>query len=331
MIQPTQPVNKIALASPGKINLHLAVGEKRADGFHEIDSIMAALDFSDSIVFSFLSGNEAKTALNVTEDGPFLEQIQKGQLFPPLPAEKNIVYRAVELFRTKTGLKTNLSIELIKRIPPGSGLGGGSSNAAAALLALNKMTLDCGKTLSEDVLLELAAQLGCDVPFFIEIAVKNPEKSPARIVSGRGEIFHFLPPPPPLGILLAFPGFPSHTGAAFDFLDAQRLSIKNMNSPKKRESFIKEQPTAGFAWTPPEKWDFFNDFQELFTSQGTEKDRYLTILDDFRQMGAVFAGLSGSGSACFGIFPTEEDAEKAGKSRAGSFYVLKSTFFLRFN
>ena len=115
MIQQTQAVEKIKHTSPGKINLHLAVGEKRSDGFHGLNSVMVALDFADSLFFSFLTGNEKFTALTTREEGPFSELIQKGQQFPPIPVENNLVYRAAELFRLKTGFSANLAIQLIKR------------------------------------------------------------------------------------------------------------------------------------------------------------------------------------------------------------------------
>ena len=314
---------KITLHSPGKINLHLSIGEKRTDGFHALESIFTALDFADSLTFSLFPGNEGTTNLTIQETGPIPELCQKGQYFPPIPTEKNIVYLASKLFRLKTGLKTNMDIQINKVIPPGSGLGGGSSNAATTLLALNELAGSPAGRLSGEELLDLAAQLGSDVPFFIEIALQNHKKSPARFVSGRGEIFSFLPPPPPYGILLAFPGFASSTSAAFSFLDKNRLgsAVKTKTPPKE------------FSWNSPNKWDFVNDFQEVFVQNGSEREKkaYSTIFADLKKAGASFAGLSGSGSCCFGIFPAAEDATRAEKELGGAFYVLKSTFFLRDN
>ena len=325
MIQPIQAKQKIFLNSPGKINLHLSVLKKRADGFHDLESIFAALDFSDTLSLSLLPGNESETRLVLREEGPYRELLQKGQLFTPFPKENNIVYLAVELFRSKTGFSGNLKAELTKRIPPCSGLGGGSSNAAAALFALNELaSADC-LPLSMENMLDMAAQLGSDVPFFIEISRQNPQKSPARAVKGRGEQFFFLPPPPSLGILLAFPGFSSHTGPAFRLLDEKRPLIMERNSP-------------GFhfgvndLWDSPKTWDFFNDFKELFLEYGTEQEKnaYRAILTDLKKAGAAFSGLSGSGSACFGIFSSPKEAETAQKKLKGAFYVLQSTFFLHY-
>jgi 4-diphosphocytidyl-2-C-methyl-D-erythritol kinase len=358
VIQPVQPAGTITLHPPCKINLHLAVGNRRADGFHELESIFAALAFSDTLTFTALPGGGAKTALSVRAEGPIEELSQRGQVFPSYPAENNLVYLAAELFRSKTGFSRDISIELVKRIPPGSGLGGGSSDAAAALLAMNELarfdkgaSADSrkagmqwqpevpGGTLSREDLLDLAAQLGSDVPFFIEIALPgchcmpgwlpsadgSLEKSSARAVGGRGEIFRFLPPPPPLGVLLAFPGFASHTGAAFSLLDERRMA-------EKAEKQFPEVCTgpAAVAWTAPETWAYTNDFQDLFLNHGTprERDAYRTMLGDLRQAGAIYSSLSGSGSACFGIFPGPEEAKEAKKSLNRAFYILESTFFL---
>ena len=319
-----QTTGKITLNSPGKINLHLAVGEKRADGFHALESAFTAIDFADSLTFSVLPGNEAITRLTVRKEGPLLELSQKGQYFPAIPTEKNIVFLASQLFRLKTGLKTNLGIELIKHIPPGSGLGGGSSNAAATLLALNEFAGNSGEKLSGDELLGLASQLGSDVPFFVEITLQSPEKSPARFVSGRGEIFDFLPSPPQYGILLVFPGFASHTGAAYNLLDENRVLL---NQQAETNALFRKE----FSWNFPDNWNFSNDFQELFLKFGPEqeKESYNVIFTGLKKAGAAFSGLSGSGSCCFGIFSTIEEAAKAERALSGSFYVLKSTFFLR--
>ena len=336
MIQPVQ-----TLHPPCKINLHLAVGPRRADGFHDLESIFAALNFADTLVFTALPGRGAQTALAVREEGPLRELAERGQVFPSYPTENNLVYLAVELFRSKTGFLQDLSIELVKRIPPGSGLGGGSSDAASALLAMNKLagcgeSADSGKTgmqwqpgrLSREVLLDLAARLGSDIPFFIEIALQNGEKSSARAVGGRGEIFRFLPPPPPLGVLLAFPGFFSHTKAAYSLLDEQRSQTEGFAATAPAARSPEVQITD--SWPTPETWTYTNDFQDLFLNHGPlpEQKAYRTMLTDLRRAGAIFSGLSGSGSACFGIFPGPEEAAQAKKNLGRAFYVLESTFFL---
>ncbi|MCL1927268.1 MAG: 4-(cytidine 5'-diphospho)-2-C-methyl-D-erythritol kinase [Treponema sp.] len=327
MIQPINSNITITLNSPGKVNLHLAVGKKREDGFHELNSIFAALDFADSLAFSLLPGNEARTTINIRNEGPLSELLQKGQLFPHFPVKNNIIYQAAGLFRQKTGFSTNLRIELIKRIPPGSGLGGGSSNAATTLLAMNELSSPSGIKLSREEMLDMAAKLGSDVPFFVEIALQRSKKSSARIVNGRGEFFSYVPPPPPLGVLLAFPGFISHTGDAYRLLDENRPVVSKMDSIESKD----------FSWASPENWNFSNDFQHIFTKYNSDRNSrtYVTILKSLKKAGAVFTSLSGSGSACFGLFSSPEKAMQAEKNIYEILFepkpdilAFKSTFFL---
>jgi len=325
MFQSKREEGRIVLQAPCKINLHLSIGGRRPDGFHDLESIFTALEFADTLTFTPLPDKEGLTTISLLGEGPFLELSRRG-VFPPIPPEKNLVCRAAELFRAKTGFSANLAVDLVKRIPPGSGLGGGSSDAAAALLALNTLAgpSEPGNgLLSRQELLELAAELGSDVPFFITITGgrENPGwgKSPACAASGRGELLEPLPPPPPLGVLLAFPGFASDTAAAYKLLDA--FAGGSWQETK--------HPVNG-SWHPPETWKFTNDFLDLFLNHGTEQEKnaYKAILQDLRAAGAAFAGLSGSGSTCFGVFPSLEAAEKARQGLSGAFYTLKTTFFL---
>jgi len=343
----------ITLHAPCKINLHLAVGNKQTDGFHQLESIFIALDFSDTLTIIPLPEEGGHTSLVMRAEGPFLEL--SGKDCPPIPPEKNLVCRAVELFRAKTGFSGSLAVELVKRIPPGSGLGGGSSDAAATLLALNVLAFSpvTGKSpLSKETLMDMAARLGSDVPFFVRIH----GESPACLVSGRGELLTPLPAPPPLGVLLAFPGFSSDTAAAYALLDTYRETLEKRFTQRRRgaeiakknekrnhnsffASFAAWRPLRDFlreknlflSWPGPETWNWSNDFLELFLRHGTEREKkaYQAILQGLRDAGAAFTGLSGSGSACFGIFNDVQAAEDAQKSLSGVFFTLQSTFFLR--
>jgi 4-diphosphocytidyl-2-C-methyl-D-erythritol kinase len=331
MIQTIGP-EKLVLKAPCKINLHLQIGAKRSDGFHDLESIFVPLDCADTLVFTPLGrddgGNEGLTSVTMKAEGPFLElSIRREQIFDPIPPKKNIVYRAAEIFREKTAYTGDLGIEIIKRIPPGSGLGGGSSNAAAALLGLNSLAARpgaSGRTLSHEELLDAAAQLGSDVPFFVAPGYE-PGSPPGKVmtcaVSGRGECIKPLPSPPPLGVLLVFPGFGSHTGRAYGLLDTCRGDDFSTGPAG-------AIPVNG-TWPSPDTWKFTNDFLELFLNHGTarEKQLYRTILEDLKQTGASFTGLSGSGSACFGIFDSFENAQNAKKQLAEA-YTLEATFFL---
>ena len=303
----------ITLHPPCKVNLHLSIGEQRPDGFHKLESIFAALALSDTLYIRILPGKRSRTALSVKNEGPMEKLTQKGQVFPAIPVEKNLIYQAVQLFRKKTGFSANLAIQQIMRIPPGSGLGSSSSNAAAVLLALNY--LNRGSRLSREKILDLAVQLGCDVPFFIEIALDRHVQSMVRAASGKGEILKPLPRFQPRGIVLAFPGFVSYTIDAYKLLDTKRPKI----------SRAKQVSSLAFS-------DFSNDFLELFIHHGSEQEKsaYQTILQDLKNHGAIFSGLSGSGSACFGVFSSQKEALQAKKKLIGRFYVVESSFFLRY-
>lgn len=174
-------------AAPAKINLSLRVLGKRADGFHELETLMAPLTLADEL--TFLPRRAFQFACSD----------------PTLPVDdSNLAVRAAHLFHQRTGHPIDVRIELEKRIPHGAGLGGGSSDAAAVLLGLDEL-YNLG--LSREDLAAMAAELGSDVPFFIY-------QSPAWC-RGRGEIVEPTVLPQALPILLLKPAFPVPTPDAY--------------------------------------------------------------------------------------------------------------------
>ena len=176
------------LQAPAKLNLSLRVIGKRADGFHEIDTIMVKLpgladviEFDNAEAFSFRCDD------------------------PSLPADdSNLVVKAVRAYQAASGIPCEFAITLKKAIPHGAGLGGGSSDAATTLLGLNKLHKD---QLSAEQLLEIAATLGSDIPFFL--------KPGCARCTGRGEVIENLPSPAPLRVLLLKPAFSVPTPDAY--------------------------------------------------------------------------------------------------------------------
>ena len=154
--------NGLLVRAPAKINLSLLIAGKRPDGFHEIDTIMAKINFYDDILIE--RGDEAG-----------IEFICEGPEWAP-EGRENLIYKAATLLLEDTGRRAGVKITLTKNVPAGSGLGSASSNAAAALIGLNKY-LDL--QLSGRRLAELAAQLGSDVPFFLN--------GPLAKCGGKGE------------------------------------------------------------------------------------------------------------------------------------------------
>ena len=138
----------LTVPAPAKLNLFLHVTGRRVDGYHTLESLMVLLDFGDTLTFSR------------REDGG----IVLTRPLPGVPVESDLTYRAAQLLKNHAGTTQGATISLAKRIPLGAGLGGGSSDAASVLLALNRLwNLD----LSRAELMRIGLQLGADVPFFI--------------------------------------------------------------------------------------------------------------------------------------------------------------------
>jgi 4-diphosphocytidyl-2-C-methyl-D-erythritol kinase len=171
------------LFAPAKINLSFEIKNRRADGFHEIETLMAPISLADRLTIETNVG--ADRGIEFSCDDPSLPT-----------GEGNLVVRAAKLFREATNGTAGIKIVLEKKIPHGAGLGGGSSDAASTLLGLNELF---GTGLNESDLIKLAAQLGSDVPFFI---VRS-----AAVCRGRGEIVDPTSLPARFSLLLLKPDF----------------------------------------------------------------------------------------------------------------------------
>ena len=150
-----------------KVNLTLAVGEKRPDGYHEVVSVMQQVSLCDT-----LTAEQTREGITLTCSDPALPS-----------GEENLAHRAASLFFRETGIAGGAALTLEKRIPSQAGLGGGSSDAASVLLALRKLY---APALSDTELETMAAALGSDVPFFI--------RGGTQLATGRGEVLSPLPP-----------------------------------------------------------------------------------------------------------------------------------------
>ncbi len=165
--------------SPAKVNLFLHITGKRADGYHELCSLMCGVSLYDRVT------------LDLTSDG-----ISLVCDYPGVPEDgRNLAWRAADLFFKATGLCGGCRIVLEKRIPPGAGLGGGSGNAATVLKGLNCLH---GSPLDPGVLERLALELGADVPFFIRCT--------PVLATGVGACFEPIPPIRPYSLVIIYPG-----------------------------------------------------------------------------------------------------------------------------
>lgn len=174
-------LNCMQLRAPAKINLSFRIRRRRADGFHEIETLMAPISLCDELTIE----RTDKSGIHFQCNDPSLSE-----------GPDNLVVQAAELFFRTTGQKPAVDIALEKRIPHGAGLGGGSSDAATTLLGLNKLF---STNLPRAELGQLAAQIGADVPFFIYES--------AAVCSGRGEIVAPKKLKIPLSLFLVKPAF----------------------------------------------------------------------------------------------------------------------------
>jgi len=269
--------------SPAKINLHLDIFNKRKDGFHDLFSIFQLISLSDKII---VRETEKENICEI--NGPF-----------DFPAEDNIMFKAVSLFRKETGYDRGIGIDIEKNIPQGGGLGGGSGNAASVLKALQKLS---GFSLGKNTVMRLAAELGSDVPFFLSSA--------AEIVTGRGEILHPIKARTDYFILLLIPDFSINTAQAFGALSQYR-EVHEAEFPLSREQVIEMYEKKAVS-----QWNFCNSFLKLFKNEHNVLEHIVNL---FYYSGADFAGMSGSGSVMFGIFSKQKDCISASEKLSGSF------------
>jgi 4-diphosphocytidyl-2-C-methyl-D-erythritol kinase len=264
-----------------KINVGLAVLAREAGGFHQIETIFCRLELADEIEIAPGGvGLRVNVAAPPEDPGP-----------PPDlgPHDANLARRAAVAFHAATGRARDVAIRLVKRIPAGGGLGGGSSDAAAVLAELNRIE---GDPLPPDGLLRLGAGLGSDVPFFLAGA-------PLARAWGRGTRLLPLPALPSAPVLLALPPVSVSTPEAYAALAATR-SDDHACPPA-------VLPAAIRAWE--DLAGAVNDFETVIFQRLPDLARIRAAIAD---SGAVIARMTGTGSTIFGIF---EDAAAAARAR----------------
>lgn len=279
-----QPLSALTLNSPAKINLMLAITGRRADGFHELVSVVAPLAWGDTLT------------IEVDEKG---EQLPSGQFTltcddPAVPRDgSNLILKAAQAFRDATGLRGGATFTLTKRIPMGAGLGGGSSNAAVALRALNQLT---DGRLSAERLAEVAAGVGSDCALFL--------RDGPVVMRGRGERVEDLPPSAAARLrgraLLVFkPAFGIPTAWAYGRLAAGApTSYLPANEAEARLARWSERSAADEAGAIDEL--LFNNMEPAAFAKFPAMPLLLERLQ--REFG-LKARMSGSGSACFVLLP----------------------------
>jgi 4-diphosphocytidyl-2-C-methyl-D-erythritol kinase len=263
--------------SPCKVNLLLNILGRRADGFHELETVLQPVNVCDRLTFK-RSG--AGVELSCSDAN--------------LPVDaQNLVHGAATIFLQTTKIQEGVKIHLEKRIPLAAGLGGGSGNAAITLLALNELF---DQPLASEKLNELAASLGSDVPFFLQ-------NQPA-LASGRGDQIQPLSPFPALrdkALLLIHPGFGVSTAWAYEAL--ARFPVALNGRPGRAGELILKLQTDNW---PAGADRFYNSLE----APVLEKYPLLALFQEFlRANGALAALMSGSGSTTFAITESVPAAE----------------------
>lgn len=268
---------KVEIEAPAKINLHLTVGEKGRDGFHSLVSLFQMVSLHDTIR---LFREEKSMKIDLSGNFNF-------------PMANNLIYRAAILFRDYTGITDGVSIQCLKVIPEGSGMGGGSSDAAATLIGLNKLF---GANLTIAELMSLGQKIGSDVPFFFG--------SSTALVTGRGENIKRIKTKWDLPLLIIDTGLQVKTPWAYNKLDSSKVIKK------------KVPPIQKMYTLTPDKWNFFNDFYAVLKNQNPV---YSNAIKTLYTSGALFSMVTGTGSSVFGIFDNENAAENALQSIKNKF------------
>jgi len=272
-------MSEVRIPAFAKINLRLDILGKRADTYHELRTIFQTLSLHDEIWLK----TSRQPGITLT--------IQGNASLAAEPIQKNLVYRAVDAVKRKLKIGGGVEIELKKRIPAGGGLGGGSSDAVAAMLGYLQLTR---KKLVPAQMLEIAAPLGADVPFFL--------LGGRALGVNRGDEIYPLQDILKMHVLVVVPqGIRVATPDAFRWVNAKPLGLTKSAVDPKLLQF------CALSWSAQGS-GLSNDFEGPVFRRHPRLDQIKRAL---LQKGATEASLAGSGSAVFGIFPSPAVARRA--------------------
>ena len=273
-------MREVRIPAYAKINLRLDILGKRSDGYHEVRTIYQTISLHDTL------------HLRKSRKPGILLTIRGNDALAKEPVEKNLVYRAIKALRHEWNTGSGVEVTLDKKIPAGRGLGGGSSNGAAALLGYQQLV---GRKIEPMRLLEIAAGLGADVPFFL--------LGGTALGVNKGDEIYPLQDVPTLSLLIVSPeDIHVPTADAYRWLEAPEVdSLTKPAADRKLLQF------CALCWSAPGK-PLSNDFElAVFRRQ----PRLGEIKRALLQKGATEALLAGSGSAVFGVFPSPAKARRA--------------------
>ena len=273
---------EVALPAFAKVNLRLDVVGRRADGYHELRTIFQTISLHDTLRLEWNRGRAIE--LEIAGNAALASE----------SARSNLVYRALDALRAELGMARGVRARLEKRIPAGRGLGGGSSDAAAALVGLLRLSR---RRIPLARLIEIASELGSDVPFFLF--------GGRAAGSGRGEQILPLPDGPARGVLVVSPRKVAvATRDAYSWLGLPRAQgLAALTNPRAASRLIE---FCALCWSPREA-PLSNDFERAVFKRHPLLGR---IKRELLQRGAEDAALAGSGSAVFGLFRNPAQARR---------------------
>jgi 4-diphosphocytidyl-2-C-methyl-D-erythritol kinase len=270
-------MTELTLPSFAKINLTLSILDRKADGYHAIETILQSIELHDLLKFRFTKSTDFGVELDAGLSG--------------LPCdETNIIYKACEAFHGAHPIRAKVEVAIEKNIPLGSGLGGGSSNAAVTLIALSRYS---NWPLDRPKLLQLAKGLGSDVSFFLYGGTAHG--------TGRGDDISPLNDAPYHPVLVVYPGFSCSSAEIYRKFDEVGLLTENANFIKILNDLKPESYRAIVS-------QIGNDLEKIVFALYPDLD---SIKKRLLETGAVAAALTGSGSAVFGLFENAADLENA--------------------
>ena len=280
-MQTTTPAATITIAAPAKLNLSLAVLGRRADGYHAIESLMVAVSVADTLV---LRPSAVPGIHLVLHDGG-------GGVADDIPTDdRNLVVRAIRAVAARAGVEPALACDLVKAIPAGAGLGGGSSDAAAAIRGVARLW---GLDWPRERLADIGATVGSDVPWFFA--------GGAAIASGRGEHVERVAGLPALAAVIVWPGTPLSTAAVYRVWGEQHVDTASRAGEARRLAVALAEERWRDVWPL-----LHNDLEPPARGLCADVDDALAAL---AEAGAIAPRLTGSGSACFALARTFAEAQ----------------------
>lgn len=273
-------IQRITVAAHAKVNLFLRVLAKESSGYHSIETLFTLLELHDDLIVERIP-----QGIELTVEGA-----DTG------PAEQNLAYRAAQMVLAATGNRFGVRIALTKRIPVQAGLGGGSSDGAAALAAVNRLA---GDAVPRHELLQFATKLGSDVAFFASGAA-------FALAWGRGERLFRLTAPKPAPVLLAVPPYGISTRLAYEMVDAARAT----DSPR---GGVVLDGAAFDTWGGIARLGG-NDFESVVFAR---EPALRELFERVAETRPLLVRLSGSGSAIIAIYKSEAERNSAAGAVGG--------------